>query len=339
VIGACDTLAGETPVVAAELTWRDRVGGYRVRWGIGRYTFLVDPGLYALGEPDDRSPVLVSANYKLSFDALRRHLGGRSAWILVLDTYGVNVWCAAGKGTFGTDEVVRQVERNALAQVVSHGTLVLPQLGAPGVSAPEVRRRTGFRVVWGPVQAADLPAFLDDGMRATPEMRRVRFPLRDRLVLIPVEMAAVAGTALLVTVGAVLAGTFAGRGFALSNALSAAMPVVAAVLTALAAGAVITPLLLPWLPPRMFAGKGALVGTVGALLVMGWFTGALHPLRLASAALFVIAGASFIAMNFTGTSTFTSLSGVQKEMRAWLPWQVGAIVLSAVLWVAGGFMR
>jgi hypothetical protein len=326
---------GETPVVAASLTWRDRVGGYRVRWGVGRYTFLVDPGLYAIGEPDDRSPVLVSANYKLSFDALRRELTGRSAWILVLDTYGVNVWCAAGKGTFGTDEVVRQVERSALAQVVSHGALVLPQLGAPGVSAPDVRRRTGFRVAWGPVRAADLPAFLDAGMRATPEMRRMRFPLRDRLVLVPVEMSIVMGTALLVVLAAALVGGFAAGGFSIARLLAGTLPAAVVVLTALVAGTVATPLLLPWLPPRMFAAKGALTGA--AALVLPWIAAAFPALRLASAALFIMAGASFSAMNFTGTSTFTSLSGVQKEMRAWLPWQFGGAVMAAVLWIAGGF--
>ena len=64
--------------------------------------YKVDPGLYAIGNPNERSPVLVTANYKMSFDNLREALPGRDAWILVLDTRGINVWCAAGKGTFGT---------------------------------------------------------------------------------------------------------------------------------------------------------------------------------------------------------------------------------------------
>jgi hypothetical protein len=69
-----------------------------------------------------------------------------------------------------------------------------------------------------------------------------------------------------------------------------------------------------------------------------WFTGTRHPLRLDAAGLFMIAGSSFIAMNFTGTSTFTSLSGVKREMSAWLPWQIGTAVLAAVLWIARGFV-
>jgi len=66
-----------------------------------RMSYAISPGLYAVGNPTKESDVFVSANYKLSFDVLRRELKGFNAWILVLDTKGINVWCAAGKGTFG----------------------------------------------------------------------------------------------------------------------------------------------------------------------------------------------------------------------------------------------
>ena len=76
--------------------------------------YTVEPGLYAVGKPDERSPVLVTANYKLSFDKLRNELTGRNVWILVLDTKGINVWCSAGKGTFGTMELVGRIESTGL---------------------------------------------------------------------------------------------------------------------------------------------------------------------------------------------------------------------------------
>jgi acetyl-CoA decarbonylase/synthase complex subunit gamma len=309
-----------------------------VRWGIGRYTYTIDPGLYALGSPTDRSPVLVTANYKLSFDALRRELAGRSAWLLVLDTRGINVWCAAGKGTFGTEELVDRAGRAALSQVVSHGTLVLPQLGAPGVAAPEVRRRTGFRVVYGPVRAADLPAFLDAGLRATPQMRRVGFTLRDRLVLVPIELVGILGIAASILAGIALLGGLGPGVFSLQRALAVAVPTASVLLATVLSGAVVTPLLLPWIPGRMFALKGAEVGLVAATAVLIPLAGAYSPLLLAAWALLVVAGSSYIAMNFTGTSTFTSLSGVQKEMRASLPWQIAGIVLAAGLWIVRGFL-
>ena len=120
------------------------------RWAVNRDGHRVEPGLYALGQPGPQSPVFVTANYTLSFDALRSALSGQDAYLLVLDTQGINVWCAAGKGTFGTDELIRQIEASGLDQVVAHRKLILPQLGAPGIAAHEVKRRSGFSVAIRP---------------------------------------------------------------------------------------------------------------------------------------------------------------------------------------------
>lgn len=84
--------------------------------------YTIDPGLYALGNPDESSPVLVTANYKLTFDRLRQSLPKLDAWVLVLDTKGINVWCAAGKGTFGTGEVKVYFQRLAKPDKEAQGT-------------------------------------------------------------------------------------------------------------------------------------------------------------------------------------------------------------------------
>ena len=88
------------PRVATTASRRDLWGTIGARIGIIRRNYKIAPGLYAAGSPGPRSPVLVTANYKLSFDALRFCLGGVDAWLLVVDTRGINVWCAAGKGSF-----------------------------------------------------------------------------------------------------------------------------------------------------------------------------------------------------------------------------------------------
>lgn len=333
VTGAVDTFAGPVKRVSTHLEDADARGALRVRMGVGRDDYRIRPALYAIGDPDDTSPVLVTANYKLTFDTVRSELAGRDVWLLVIDTLGINVWCAAGKGTFGTAEVVRMVREVRLEQVVSHSRLVLPQLGATGVAAHEVRAGSGFSVIWGPVSAADLPAFLDAGLKVSSEMRRVRFPLADRARLVGVEAAvlrrpwAVAALAA-VAVGSALLWRSAPE---VAGALAAAG--VSAVI-AVIAGAVVTPLLLPWIPGRMFSLKGAIVGAVmvgaglaaafgGSLPLWGW------GLVSAGAAL-----ASFTAMNFTGASTFTSPSGVEWEMRRAIPAQLAAVVAGVALMVA-----
>ena len=188
VIGEVITPSGPVPEVSGEMTTADRLGIWKLRWGIGRMNYTVPPGLYALGQPDADSEVLVTANYRMTFDMLRTSLPGLDVWILVLDTLGVNVWCAAGKGTFGTDELVKRLESTRLDGVVKHRRLIVPQLGAPGVAAHEVVKRAGFTVLYGPVEIRDLPAYLQNGRKATLDMRRKRFPLAERAAIVPMEL-------------------------------------------------------------------------------------------------------------------------------------------------------
>ncbi|MBM4370330.1 MAG: acetyl-CoA synthase subunit gamma [Deltaproteobacteria bacterium] len=340
ILGTVPTPTGDVPRVGAELTWADRLGAWARRWGIGRADYTVPPGLYAIGTPTAESVVLVSANYKMSFDWLRRELKGMDAWILVMDTKGINVWCAAGKGTFGTDELVRRVQATGLDRVVSHRRLVVPQLGAPGVSAHGVQKGCGFRVVYGPVRAADLPRFLASGMKADREMRRVRFGLMDRAAVAPVEMVQGGGHALLAAAVFVLLGGLAADGFRLDRVLSVGLPEAALVMGAFLGGSLVTPLLLPCLPGRAFALKGAWIGLLGTAglwhLLLGWPAGG-AVWTLVAWLLMGTALASFVAMNFTGASTYTSLSGVRKEMRRAVPAQAVGMVAGLALWGVSRF--
>jgi acetyl-CoA decarbonylase/synthase complex subunit gamma len=159
VVDTLSTAVGMLPVVDSRLPRQDHVGSLKARFGIGRMNYRVDPGLYALGRPDESAPVLVSANYKLSFDYLREALPGRTAWILVLDTNGINVWCAAGKGAFGTEEVVRRLRSSGLEKLVKHRRLILPQLGAS--RSPPRSQETPVLPYPTGRGARDLPSFVE----------------------------------------------------------------------------------------------------------------------------------------------------------------------------------
>lgn len=341
-VGTLDTPAGLVPQVDTRLRPADHLGAWRARWGVGRMRYRVDPGLYAVGRPTSESPVLVSANYKLSFDTLRSQLAGIDAWLLVLDTQGVNVWCSAGKGTFGTDEIVGRVKANRLDQVVSHRTLILPQLAAPGVAAHQVKNRCGFRVVYGPVRAADLPAFLANGMKATPEMRRVAFPLWDRLVLVPIELVRWAKYAVLLALSLLFLAGLGPNGYSWQGVADAGVISAGVLLALYVASNVLGPALLPWLPGRALSLKGAWLGVaLAAVLAGAWrLTFGLTETWAACLGwgLLITAIASFITMNFAGSTTYTSLSGVRREMRVAVPLQLAAAVTGIVLWVAGRFV-
>lgn len=344
VTDSLSTVIGQVPVVDSRLTHRDHAGAMKVRFGIGRMNYRIDPGLYALGRPDETSPVLVSANYKLSFDCLREALPGRAAWILVLDTKGVNVWCAAGKGTFGTEELIMRLHSSGLEKVVTHRRLILPQLAAPGVAAHEIRKRTGFAVSYGPVEARDLPAYLDAGMKATAAMRRKTFPLKDRVVLLPMEWIPALKPLLLLSFLFLIAGG-AGRGpsWTMEPTLNSGMFMISALGGAFLAGTTITPLLLPWLPGRAFSAKGLWPAWMIVLVLLEshlTFPLSLPRVLESFSVLFLVpAASSYLAMQFTGATPITSLSGVRKEMRWALPLQIAGGLIGLGLWIGAKLLR
>lgn len=324
------------PRVKTALTLRDSLGTVGVRTGLTRNNYKITPGLYCLGNADAKAPVLVTANYKLSFDALRRELAGQNVWLLVIDTRGINVWCAAGKGTFSTEEIAYQVQKAQLDQVVSHRELLLPQLSAVGVAAHELKRLCGFRGRFGPILAADLPEYLRTG-ETTEKMRTITFTLRERAVLVPLELCIIWKQ---LTIAAVIFFLLSGISpgfFSPELALSRGMHLLLATLTAVLAGAVATPLLLPWLPFRQFWLKGAVMGGFAALLLWAGQspTGTMEKLAIF---LWISGCSAFLAMNFTGSTPFTSLSGVAKEMRKGLAFQISSTVLAMLLWLAVPFV-
>lgn len=334
-----ETPIARVPRVRADLDATDRWGTVATRLGAGRNDYRIAPGLYCIGKPDDQSPVLVSANYKLSFDVLRSHLKGIDAWILVVDTNGINVWCAAGKGTFSTLEVAGRVNATSLEKIVAHRRLILPQLSATGVAARQVNTMCGFKVVWGPVHAKDIKVFLDNGMTSTPEMRKVTFSFTERMELVPVELNHMGKPTLYVLPVLFLLSGIGTSLFSFSDAVSRGVIAFWAYILALLAGAVVTPALLPWLPGAAFALKGIIPGAAAGVLLSIGFANQLALLEMVALSLFTVAVSSYLAMNFTGSTPFTSPTGVEKEMRRAIPVQLVGMVAAAILWASAGFVK
>jgi hypothetical protein len=325
------TAQPKVTMTTPQLTTANHWDHILARLGYKRNQHCVEPGLYGIGNPAPDSPVFVTANYSLSFDALRSSLAGMDAYILVLDTSGVNVWCAAGKKTFGTEEVVLRVMATRLKQVVNRHVLILPQLGAPGVSAHEVKKRTGFKVEYGPVRASDLPEYMKTH-QATPAMRQVNFPVRDRMVLIPVDFVRLVPPFLLV---ALLFYFFFGG----------LLPALAA-LTVLISAGILFPILLPWLPTHNFSTKGFFLGILTALpfavsvfyLHQDWNW--VHQMGQAFGYLLAMpAVVAFIALNFTGSTTFTSKTGVRREMFTFIPAMAWTFGPGIILMIGMAFVR
>ncbi len=242
-----------------------------------------------------------------------------------------------GKGTFGTDELVERIEAVGLKEIVNHRKLILPQLGAVGVAAHQVKKRSGFSVIYGPIYARDIIAFLDAGSKATEQMRQVRFTFYDRLILTPVEFVMGIKYFLWFALAMLVLSGLSRQWYSPELIIKTGLRSFANLLIAFFAGAVAGPVLLPWLPGRSFSLKGMVAGLILAgLVILAGLSGG--GIETAGWILVFASVGSFGTMNFTGASTFTSLSGVKREMRVAVPLQLVAIVIGVGLWIAARFV-
>jgi len=333
--GNVQVLDISVPLVSTEIKPVDYMGAVMVRWGFNRNNYRVLPGLYAIGFPGPASDVFVTANYKLSFDTLRKNLVGVSGWILVLDTKGVNVWCAAGKGVFSTKELVISIRQCSLAKIVNHKRIILPQLSATGIAAHTVKKETGFNIHYGPVRASDIKRFISAGYRADRDMRKVSFRFEDRVKLIPNDFMYGKFYLLGLMAAVLLISGISGDGLSFKGFSQEGAPAILKVFLAYLSGIVITPMALPYIPGRQFSLKGFYMGTLVFITLFSLNLAGNNIFEIISWFLIISSTSSFLAMNFTGSSTYTSLSGVKKEMKFSLPAQIVFAVSGVVLQLIG----
>lgn len=317
----------------SDWSWADKWGQVKCRTSAYRMTYVVAPGLYSLSEPDRNSDIFVSANYKLSFDILRRSLKGLNAWILVLDTNGINVWCAAGKGTFGTGELIKRINEAQLDTVVDHKKIIVPQLGAVGVNGRAVHKATGFKVFFGPVEAKDVQEYIRAGYRKTDAMRTISFPIADRVILTPMEINPAMKMYPLFALIILLIFGLQPSGILFRDAWLGGKPFLLLGLAAIFSGAFLTPALLPFVPFRSFAVKGWITGTLSVFACMTFlnipFQG--NFLLYLTSYLFFPFASSYLALQFTGSTTFTGMSGVKKELKIAVPLYLAVTAISVIL--------
>ena len=322
--GFIKTAGHEIPKVSTKLRAEDVILNWLVRWNINRMNYKIKEGLYAVGNPKEDSIVFVTANYKFTFDNLRKELDGINAWIVVLDTKGINVWCAAGKGTFGTQELIKRIHDVKLKEIVNHRKLILPQLGASGVSAHIVKKASGFKVLYGPIKAKDIKNFIGNNFKKTEKMKEVNFKFFDRLVLIPVEFVGILKYLLLGLIVIFLIDLIKYRSINI-NFIFTSVIFIGSIFT----GCIFTPLLLPFIPFRSFALKGFILGLIWVLLASIVINKSL--IYIISNILLLTPFSSFAALNFTGSSTYTSVSGVKFEIKIATPIMIISLLCGIIL--------
>jgi ubiquinone/menaquinone biosynthesis C-methylase UbiE len=272
----------------------------------------VEPGLYSVGDPNPDSPVLVTGNFDLTVRRLVKAIDTRlDVWLLVVDTSGINIWCAAGGGFLTAERIIGALRTSRLDEVVKHHALILPQLCANGVDGWAIREQTKWGVHWGPVRAVDLPAYIRAGRKKTDDMRHVRFPLRDRLEMLAATLGFY-GLMILIPVALIWPSSF--------------LPLLAAMFGLSLFYAIV----LPWLPGHDGLAKSlplTLIALVG-MLFYSW--------RVDSTALLDIFNR---VVSLTGLSVFVGaeLQGMSPLMRGeqanWGWEAIVAVVLGLAYWL------
>lgn len=145
----------------------------------------IEPGIYKSGDPNSSSPIIVTANYVYTYIRVMKDIQGIDAWVLVVDSRGINVWCAARGPDFGNKQVLEAVEATEIKDLTDKKILYLPQLSAGGVAIPELPKKSQdfpFTVKFGPVWSKHLPEYLKDLPKKKPdEMKLARFTLSHRM--------------------------------------------------------------------------------------------------------------------------------------------------------------
>ncbi len=287
-------------------------------------TYAVPPGLYYTGSIyDPATPLLVTSNYHLTVFLLLRALRGISVRLLVVDTDGINVWCAAGKGAFDNTAVQRQVDRfrTHLSRQGAKIEMVLPKLSLSGIDLHGLRQ-SGIRPVIGPIQAKDLPVFLSRPELADQGEDRYRFDLTARLFTWLPGLVQYLTFGLLLFMGLLMAEAVWG------------IRVPMGILPLLAVLATLYPLLFPSLPGHGFAVKGLwMAGGVGIILVASVFFHIMPAGDAAPAIVLTFALSLFIGLSYTGNSAVSCYSQVRGETARFLPITVFLFMASFVSYI------
>lgn len=150
---------------------------YFLRWT----GFPVEPTLLKIGNPTKESPVLVTCNFNLTVKRVLKAVKNIDCYLLIAPSKGINVWCGACGDDFHTDSVLSILKTSGINDLVSHRTLILPQLSAPGIDPTAIKKKSGWNAKFGPVYAKDIPSYIKQEFNKSEAQRIVRFPISNRL--------------------------------------------------------------------------------------------------------------------------------------------------------------
>jgi len=123
----------------------------------------IDPGIYKIGEPDEKSPVFVTTNFSLTYFIVSTEIEGAGlpGHLIVTDAEGQSVLTAWSAGKFSGEIVGNFVKNTEIESQISHRNIIIP--GYVAVISGELEDSLpDWNVLVGPQEASDIPSFLKE---------------------------------------------------------------------------------------------------------------------------------------------------------------------------------
>jgi acetyl-CoA decarbonylase/synthase complex subunit gamma len=120
----------------------------------------VEPGLREFGSPDDKSPLLVTTNFALTYFTVASDIESArlNCYLLVVDTEGLSVESSVAGRKLTAEKIAEAMKEYKVSEKVSHRKVIIPGLAAR--LKGELEDLTGWEVLVGPRDSSDIPSFL-----------------------------------------------------------------------------------------------------------------------------------------------------------------------------------
>jgi len=122
----------------------------------------VEPKVYAIGEPDESSPLLFTTNFSLTYYTVESDVEAARvpSYILVVDTEGTSVLTAYSGDKLNEKTVADAMTKDGVEKLVKHRKLIIP--GYVAVMSGKLEEATNWEVMVGPRESSMLPKFLKE---------------------------------------------------------------------------------------------------------------------------------------------------------------------------------
>jgi acetyl-CoA decarbonylase/synthase, CODH/ACS complex subunit gamma len=120
----------------------------------------IESKLYPVGQVNDKSPVLVTTNFSLTYYTVLGEVEASKvpSYIISIDTEGMSVLTAWAAEKFTPDKITESISKFGVGDTVKHKRLIIP--GYVAVMSGDLEEKSGWQVVVGPKEAAGIPSFL-----------------------------------------------------------------------------------------------------------------------------------------------------------------------------------